>query len=126
MKKYNSKIEVNPLPTWYWEKGLHDAQIIDIQFYDLDYDFRCAKPLRNYALISIDASHALYDTSVCAIKLYNYKIVSRSDDLIGSWWKCEDLSMENEKYRLDITLSDARSEKHFVVKFDDCEIVRVY
>ena len=33
---------------WYWEKGLHDAEILEVESIELPYDYTSRKPLRNY------------------------------------------------------------------------------
>ena len=124
MKIYNSKTQITHLPEWYWKNGLHDARIIDVQYYDLEYDFRCSKPLRNYLLISIDARYAMFDTTICAIKLYNYKIASSDNDFKEFIWKSDNLAMENDKFVLETTLSKKGIQKNLVVKFDYCELIK--
>lgn len=124
MKNYISTSDIVPLPTWYWKCGLHDARIKEIQYFELQYDYRHKSPTRNYALITIDSSQAMFDTSISAIKFYNYKIVSNNDNLRGFLWKCDSLRKANNKFSLDITLSNLNVETHFIISFDHCELIR--
>ena len=61
---------MNNLPIWYWNRGLHDAMITKISFHPLDYDFTKPKPIRNFILIELDSSNALFDTHIKTINLF--------------------------------------------------------
>ena len=124
MKKYISTSNVDPLPSWYWKSGLHDAKINQIQYIELEYDFHHKRPTRNYALITIDSRQALFDTSISAIKLFNCKIISNNENLCGFVWKCDSLNRINNKFNLDITLTKLNIETHFIVSFDHCELIK--
>ena len=70
------------MPAWYWEKGLHDAIIKNITLCPLNYDYTQKNPIRNYLLIEIDSSHALFDSTIKEIKLFNAKILSEKNKRI--------------------------------------------
>lgn len=42
---------------WYWNKGLHDADIIYCQEYECEYDFKNPSAYRNYLELAIDSKH---------------------------------------------------------------------
>ena len=62
--------------SFYWENGLHDADIIDFKEITFNYNVKDKNPIRNCLELIIDSSHALFNTRIKGIKLYNYKILS--------------------------------------------------
>ena len=101
-------------PEWYWRSGLHDAQIIGVDSFALDYDWTLPDPDRNYLALRLDASNAMFDVRVKEIRLYNYKVLPKDLDLgilPESWWKWDKLSLENEKYILEIYAEKFRSHR---------------
>ena len=44
---------------WYWEKGLHDAEVLDIKKINFEYDYTQRKPRRNMLEIILD-TRSLY------------------------------------------------------------------
>lgn len=71
-------------PEWYWKKGLHDAHVVGISSQVFGYDpiLRAS----NYAEIKLDASQAMFDTTIKAIKLFNCKVLTPGLDIEGMWW----------------------------------------
>ena len=70
-------------PAWYWVKGLHDAHITLAESFDFPFDYaRFTREKntydRNCLTLTIDASGAMFDASVKAIRLYNYKYLSKA------------------------------------------------
>lgn len=109
-------------PEWYWEKGLHDAQIIHKIFHTVGYS-REAKGM-NCVEIQLDACQAMFDTSVKAIKLYNCKELTPEINIENLWWVGDKLSLSNEKYVLEIDLRSPKKQCRYVVRFENCEVVR--
>ena len=71
---------------YYFCKGLHDAEVLQIKEIQLSYDYHEKNPRRNYLEIELNASQALFDSNVKAVRLYNYKIIEGDLSLIGTWW----------------------------------------
>lgn len=44
--------------TWYWEQGLHDAEITGIEEVELAYDYTERNPLRTCLVIHLNTEHA--------------------------------------------------------------------
>ncbi len=115
---------MNNLPDWYWDMGLHDATIKKITFQSLDYDYTKAKPIRNYLLIELDSSNALFDTHVKSIKLYNAKIVAGAVDISGYWWVDDQLISNKNNYTLTIYTRNKRGKSTIQIAFDNAEVFR--
>lgn len=112
-------------PTWYWTKGLHDAVIRKISFRTLDYDYRQARPIRNYLIMELDSRNALFDTEIVAIKFYNAKVVAGDTDICGYWWLNDELSCEVKKYTLTIHVAKKKGENILLqISFDSAEVLR--
>lgn len=107
--------------SWYWDKGLHDADIKDCQEHVLLYNYEEANPIRNYLELTIDSEHALWDNTVKKIKFYNYKIISKLKTAKGIWWLEDSIREENGKYVLTIK---GHNKEEFIVRFDKAEVVR--
>lgn len=79
-------------PDWYWEKGLHDADIKSVSLCSLDYDVRQAAPIRNYLLVELNPRNAMFDTGVYAIRFCNAAVTAGSTDVVpghgGSTMSC--------------------------------------
>ena len=122
-------------PAWYWAKGLHDAHITlaEAFVFPFDYDrFTREKNTydRNCLTLTVDASGSMFDSSVKAIRLYNYKYVSESTILEGHktlWWISDRLTDCGDHFELEIDLYDGEAfPEDFTVriKFDRAEVDR--
>lgn len=122
MGVYRSGVDSGEVPQWYWHRGLHDALVLGVDTREFDYDVRQRKPVRNCMVIRLDARGALFDTSVTAIRLYNYRVL-RGAELKGCYWMQDRLRREKDKFILDIT---ALGEHDFLysVRFDFAEVER--
>lgn len=49
---------------WYWDNGLHDADIIECKEFECSYDFKNPNAYRNYLELTIDSNHALWDNTI--------------------------------------------------------------
>ncbi len=131
MSKMNEEI-VSALPEWYWQKGLHDAKIVDIEEQELAYDYKQRDPVRNCIVLHLDSRMALFDSSVKEIKLYNYKLCSPEaavQDLCGTWWLKDNLSITDTGYSLAITLKRigkraSREELVVEIQFKYAEVIK--
>lgn len=130
MRVFRSGVDSGEVPQWYWLRGLHDALVLAVDTQEFAYDVTQAKPVRNCMTIRLDAKAALFDTSVTAIHLFNYKVledgsesVGYGEGLTGCYWMQDRLRREKEKYILDIT---ALGEDDFLysVRFDFAEVER--
>ena len=112
------------MPAWYWEKGLHDAIIKNITLCPLNYDYTQKNPIRNYLLIEIDSSHALFDSTIKEIKLFNAKILSEKNNYCGYWWVKDTLDIIDGKYILKIDVGYEKEKNTIIIKFDSAEVIR--
>ena len=122
-------------PAWYWVKGLHDAHITLAESFDFPFDYaRFTREKntydRNCLTLTVDASGAMFDTSVKAIRLYNYKYLTDSIPLEERgtlWWVSDRLTAYRDHYELEIDFYDSEHfPKDFTVKikFDRAEVDR--
>mgnify|MGYP000860044494 FL=1 len=109
-------------PEWYWKKGLHDAHIIEITTQEFNYD--PVMHASNYLEMSIDASLALFDTTVKAIKFFNCKVMTPELQIKDMWWVRDKLYSLGEKYMLEIDLMSSKSQYRFILRFDYCKVER--
>ena len=107
--------------SFYWGNRLHDADILDYKEITFDYNVKERNPIRNCLELVIDSSHALLDTSIKGIKLYNYKILSELKKPRKIWWKEDKLETESNKFILTIY---GHNNEVFIVKFDKGEVIR--
>lgn len=78
----------------------------------------------NYLEMSIDASLALFDTTVKAIKFFNCKVMTPELQIKDMWWVRDKLYSLGEKYMLEIDLMSSKSQYRFILRFDYCEVER--
>ena len=132
-KVYKSSYPDNP-PDWYWVNGLHDACIVDVEYFEFPFDYNKFVGNknsydRNLMLLKINASGALYEQEIKEIKLFNFKITTNIE-LQGRkkvWWLADRLSEKDGYYYLEIDLQDFDSfPEDFMlgIKFDRAEVVR--
>ena len=79
-RSYSSSYPENP-PEWYWVRALHDACIVGVEMFEFPFDYNKFiqekdKYNRNLLTLKIDASSAMFDTSVREIRFFNYKILT--------------------------------------------------
>ena len=122
MGVYRSGVDSGEVPQWYWHRGLHDALVVGVESQEFGYDVTQAKPVRNCLTIRLDAGGALFDTSVTAIRLYNYRVL-RGAELKGCYWMQDRLRREKDKFILDITAL-GKDEFQYSVRFDFAEVER--
>ena len=122
-------------PAWYWPLGLHDAHVTLTEAFEFPFDYnRFTKEKncydRNCLTLTLDASGAMFDTSVKAIRLYNYKYLTDSIPLEERgtlWWVSDRLTACGDHYELEIDFYDSEHfPKDFTVKikFDRAEVDR--
>ena len=119
------KQNTSGLPHWYWHRGLHDARILTTEEIELPYDYTQRDPVRNCFRIHLDASQAMFDTTVKSISLFNYKILrdDTAGGLAGCYWKQDTLEFRNGKYRLELSVL-GKSDLRFVIRFGHAEVCR--
>ena len=112
-------------PTWYWVKGLHDAHITLAEAFDFPFDYdRFTREKyaydRNCLTLTIDASGAMFDSAVKAIRLYNYKYLSENTTFEGHktlWWISDRLTDCGGHFELEIDLYDGEAfPENFTVR----------
>lgn len=122
-------------PDWYWVLGLHDAHIILAETFEFPFDYnRFTKEKntydRNCLTLTVNASGAMFDTAVKAIRLYNYKYLSKSATLEGHgtlWWIGDRLISREGHFEMEIDLYDGEAfPENFTVRiqFDRAEVDR--
>lgn len=133
-KVYASSYPDNP-PDWYWVNGLHDACIVNVEYFEFPFDYNkfvgnknsCDRSLM---LLKINASGALYEQDIKEIKFFNFKIITNNIELQGRnkvWWLADRLTEKDGHYYLEIDLQDFDSYPEdftFEIKFDRAEVVR--
>lgn len=109
-------------PEWYWKKGLHDAHVLKLSIQSFGYDpiLRAS----NCVEIKLDASQAMFDTSIKSIKLFNCKVLTPLLDIEGMWWIRDRLYTDAEKYVLEIDLQSHKNQHNFILRFDHCKVER--
>ena len=133
-RSYSSSYPENP-PEWYWVRALHDACIVGVEMFEFPFDYNKFiqekdKYNRNLLTLKIDASSAMFDTSVREIRFFNYKILTDEISLAERkefWWKADRLVDQGDHYTLEIDLQDLRFDhKEFTckIKFERAEVDR--
>ena len=131
---HRSSYPDNP-PKWYWVNGLHDACIVNVEYFEFPFDYnKFGRNKNSYdknlMLLKINASGALYDQAVKEIKLFNFKILTPNIELQGRkeiWWLADRLTEQDGQYCLEIDLQDLNSfpeDFTFEITFDRAEVVR--
>lgn len=111
---------ITALPQWYWHSGLHDA-IIEKK----TVRHPSAPELHHNCMeLQMDAQYAMFDTTVRAIRFYNYKELGGDGFLDGWIWKADRIRRENGKYVLEIDLMQGMERKTYVIRFTDCSVIR--
>ncbi len=134
VKVYTSSHPDNP-PNWYWVNGLHDACIVDVEYFEFPFDYNKFVGNknsydRNLMSLKINASGALYDQTIKEIKLFNFKVLTKNIELQGRkkvWWLADRLTEKDGYFYLEIDLQDFDSYPEdftFEIKFDRAEVVR--
>ena len=122
-------------PEWYWVKGLHDAHITLVESFEFPFDYdRYTREKniydRNCLTLTVDAAGAMFDTSVKAIRLYNYKYLTPETTLEGHgtlWWIGDRLIVSEGRFELEIDLYDGEAfpeELTVRVRFERAEVER--
>lgn len=125
----------NNVPKWYWERGLHDACITQVEQFEFPYDYSRYRGVknpndRNLLCLKINADGALFDREVTEIRFFNYEIVTTHLHLEGReavWWLSDSLTACNNGYLLEIDLQDLHSDPTdftFKIKFERAEVDR--
>lgn len=102
-------------PKWYWKKGRHDAIVTGVSTCEFEYNSTIRAS--NCVEIRLDASQAMFDTSVKAIRSYNCKVLTPGLDIAGMWWVKDRLSSEGDKYLLEIELGSPKNAVPFCPAF---------
>ncbi len=123
------------MPQWYWDLGLHDACITQVECFEYPYDYYKYdgvknKNDRNMLRLKIDADGALYDRYITEIRLFNYEVLTTHVRLKGResvWWISDCLTASGNGYLLEIDLQDlaaSPTDFTFKIKFDRAEVDR--
>lgn len=112
-------------PDWYWPKGLHDSEITHVEIRENPGDYR------NQLILHLDTSQAMFDTSITAIELQNFKILLDESPIGGypdtgiggCYWMQDVLTWDYGKYILDLILL-GEDDFHFRIRFEDARVHR--
>lgn len=136
MTKRNSQAQSpESPPDWYWVKGLHDAHITLVESFEFPFDYdRFTREKntydRNCLTLTLDTAGAMFDTSVKAIRLYNYKYLPPETALEGHgtlWWIGDRLTVSDGRFELEIHLYDGEDfpeELTVRIRFERAEVER--
>ena len=109
-------------PNWYWNTGLHDAEIISAEHLALPYNYKEKDPIRNSLKLCLNTSGALYNREIKSITFLNYKVLTPDVEVEKTYWLQDVLKYKNDKFVLDITITDCNRESIFTVIFDDAKV----
>lgn len=116
------------LPEWYWERGLHDAQIVSAETMNLSPKHNAKIRYHNCFVFNIDGEGALFEQDITEIRLYNFKIISSPFDISQmqmGWWITDELSENNGWYRLNLKYENKKCKPHKVtISFETAEVTR--
>ena len=105
----------NTVPTWYWKRGLHDAEIVDVgEKYDRE---------NVNMLITIDSQFAMFESTIESIELVNYDCDCDLNFMKDCIWIDDELTMNDKGYRLKITLQKGREFFDVIVTFERAIVV---
>jgi hypothetical protein len=112
------------IPNWYWIKGLHDARIVEI--YEIKTNARKDNRwISNEIVMVLDASQAMFDTSIKSIAFQNSKILTDGGLVPGNtWWYRDMLEKKDGKYQLEICYSNEKGKGIITIRFEDCIVCR--
>ena len=117
------------LPVWYWKRGIHDAEILDVWELENGVDKKRGKYYRNCLVLSLDSSGALYDFNVKKIIFYNYEVrmadVSVSK-LSKTWWMGDTIEqLSDGNYLLNFEVSLENNDRlNFSMEFEYVHVER--
>ncbi len=96
----------------YWERGLHDAEILAVE------------PLEDGLMLHLDARQAMFDTTVRAIRFRHCKVLTPRE-IVGCWWLGDSLKCENGKTILTVDFMPRKGERFsWSIRFVECEVLR--
>ncbi len=108
--------KTNIFPAWYWEKGLHDAEILRTEELVFPCDYKHASPKRTAFKLYLNSKRAIFQNNIKSITLYDYQILSEFESLDGVYWLSDILTEESGRYILEITLLSLFYKNEFVFK----------
>ena len=117
------------LPAWYWKRGIHDAEILDVTQLENTFDKMRGKYYKNCLVFTFDSSGAIYETDIKKIIFYNYEVKMSNapiSQLSKTWWmgdKIEQLS--NGNYLLNFEVSLENDDRcNFSMEFEYADVER--
>ena len=118
------------LPVWYWKRGIHDAEILDVWERETGFDKTRGKRYRTCLVLSLDSSGAIYETDIKKIIFYNYEVkVSNapiSQLLPKTWWMGDTIEqLSNGNYLLNFEVSLENNDRlNFSMEFEYADVER--
>lgn len=128
-RKIKKADDSNQFPQWYWEHGLHDAEILSISELELEPDWKSQNRHYNCFEITLDAKGALFETDIKKIRFYNYKLKSDPIDissLKAVWWLQDTLTqISDTRYNLHLVLEGVKRHHFFIdINFESADVER--
>ena len=113
--------ETRKSPCWYWEKGLHDAKLLDVSMQD------------NTLVLRIDSRNAMYDSSVEQIVLLGARLktplpaITKKQPVYWLWDELTELPFGQWKLQIQLETGFSRGkavEQPLIVVFQSAITTR--
>lgn len=113
-------------PSWYWAKGLHDAQIICKLPCTIEYSHlpKSNLQIRNCLELHMDSSKAMFDSTIKLLRFYNFKEITPYIDVDGWFWESDSVAKVGNKFILEINLFRLMNRCKYIVQFELCDVLR--
>lgn len=113
----------NQIMEWYWDHGLHDANIVSVTKKESNLN-----PDDNCLILKIDCDGALFEADITEIRFYNYKIKTNDFDislLNGGWWLSDELCDKGNHYLLELKFDTIKCKTKVIqIAFTRAEVIR--
>ncbi len=120
--------ETERMPAWYWSRGLHDAEILEVSELELPVDWKAKVRRWNCLSLRLDCRCALFETDIRQIHFYNYKVLSGDLDRLRephTWWFSDKPETDERGYRLTMTFESAHGDRfELQIRFEDAVVER--
>lgn len=103
------------IPQWYWTRGLHDAEIVDV----------CEKYDRENVnmLITLDSRFAMFESTIESIELVNYECDCDLNFMKDCIWIEDQLLLDDGGYTLNVTLQKGSEFFDVQITFENAIVI---
>lgn len=117
------------LPAWYWKRGIHDAEILDVWERETGFDKTRGKHYKNCLVLTLNSSGAIYETDIKKIIFYNYEVRMSNAPVLGlseTWWMGDTIEqLSNGNYLLNFEVSLENNDRlNFSMEFEYADVER--